>query len=356
MRLVKDGGAAFDAFTRSPSRRQKRFFRRSYARMVVHTPYFNRRMRWYSRGWVYRDLYGLFPRTRVVRRHPEWILRGRGGQRLYIPFECSGDRCPQFAGDITNPDFRRWWIRGARRIARRGYPGFYIDDVNMIRRVGVGSGREVVPRSPRTGRRISKRAWRRAVARFTRQIRRGLPRSELVHNVIWFSPKPRGRLARAQVASADVIALERGVNDAGLTGGGGQFGLTTFLRYVDWLQRRGKRTMFDESAPSPTQREYGLAGYFLVNRGGDLFASEPYTNPDNLWRGYRVQLGAPKGPRRRWKGLLRRRFANGLVLLNQPGKRTRTVRLGGGFRTADGREVSSVTLGAANGAVLVRSR
>lgn len=353
--FAKDGGRAFDRFTRSPSRAQKAFMRRHYSRMVVFSPYFNRRLRWFPRAWAYRDLYGMFPRSQLARRHPEWILRGRSGHKLYVSFNCSSGRCPQFAGDITNPRFRRAWIRGARKIQRRGYRGIYIDDVNMIRRVGSGSGREITPISPRSHRAIGMRAWRRAVSRFTRQIRRAVPRLELVHNVIWFSPHPRDRYSRTEVRSADVIALERGVNDAGLTGGGGKFGLTTFLRYVDWLHSRRRSVMFDEDAPDATRRDYGLAGYLLINDGGDFLASEPGNTPSRWWSGYEVQLGAPGGRRYRSRGLLRRDFANGFVLLNQPGHRTQTVDLGGSYQKPGGRgRVSTVTLGPATGAVLVK--
>ena len=356
VRLVKDGGNTFDRFTNSPSRGQKALIRRLYSRLVVFSPYFNSRLRWYRRAWAYRDLYGMFPNSRAARRHPEWILRSGRGDKLYIPFECANGRCPQYAGDITNPRFRRNWIRGAKKLARRGYLGLYLDDVNMIRRVSLGDGVEVIPVSPRTGRRVGQRAWRQAVARFTRQIRRAVPGMEIVHNVIWFAPRSRDRLTRVQMRSADVIGLERGVNDAGLTGDGGQFGLTSFLDYVDWIHRRGRPVVFDEYAPSLEEQEYGLAGYMLINNGRDLLASEPATNPGATWRGYRVRLGAPRGKRRSWKGLLRRDFENGLVLLNPPGRPERTVTLDGSYAIAhSGQRISEVTLGASRAVIVVRA-
>ncbi len=42
-----------------------------------------------------------------------------------------------------------------------------------------------------------------------------------MHNVIWFAPGSKDRLTRIQMRSANVIALERGINDPGLTGGRG---------------------------------------------------------------------------------------------------------------------------------------
>jgi len=240
---------------------------------------------------------------------------------------------------------------------RRGYKGLYIDDVNMIRRVALGSGQEVTPISPRTGRPISRRAWRRSVARFTRQIRRALPRAELVHNMIWFAPRPRDRYSRMQVRSANVVGLERGVNDDGLGGYGGPFALTKFLRYVDWLHRRGKRVLFDENAGNEQQREYGLAGYLLTNAGRDLLASEPGTDPDGSLHDYGLDLGAANGRRYLWKGLLRRDFERGVVLLNRPAHPTRTVRVTPALRSSgDAQSAATVTVPPWGGAVLAKPR
>ena len=352
--FLKDGGSELDRFTAEPSRRLKALIRRNYSRLVVYSPYFDSKLRWFPRALAYRDLYGIFPGSRVARRHPEWILRGSKGDKLFIPFDCANGRCPQYAGDITNPAFRRWWIRGARRLARKGYPGIYVDDVNMIRRVSLGSGREVTPVSPRGDRRVSGGAWRRAVARFTVQIRRAVPRMEIVHNVIWFSPRPRDAVSRKQIASADVIALERGVNDAGLTRGGGQFGLLTFLRYVDYLHRSGRRVLLDDNALGIDERIYGLAGYYLVSRGGDLFSSPSQSDPTSFWRGYRARLGAARGKRFVRKGLVRRNFARGRVVLNQPGGGNRRVRVPSGFRLLGDPKATSATLAPARAAIMVK--
>ena len=357
VRFVKDAGAGFDAVTASPSGSTKAFFSRNYSRMVVHSPYFDSRLRWYPRAWAYLDLYGISTRSSIARQHPRWILRDSAGRPLYIPFACSGGSCVQYAGDPTNPAFRRWWIRRARRIVRRGYKGLYLDNVNLMRRVSYGNGQEVVPRTPRTGRRISGVAWRRAIARFTRQIRRSLRRTEIAHNVIWFAPGAKGKWGRMQTRSANVITLERGVNDAGLTAGNGPFGLSTFMCYADWVHRRRAAVMLFEHANTEARRNYGLAGYFMVNAGRDFIASEGASTPGNWWRGYEVRLGAPRGKRYRWKGLLRRDFQRGMVLMNEPGRPVRWVPLPRTLETADRRSrVNSVVLHPADGVVLADPR
>jgi hypothetical protein len=325
--------------------------------MVVHSPYFDSRLKWYPRGWAYLDLYGIPAGSRTARRNPSWILRDRAGRPLYIPFACSGGSCVQHAGDPTNPAFRRWWIRRAKRIVRRGYKGLYLDNVNLIRRTALGTGQEVMPSSPRSRRRITGAAWRRAIARFTRQIRRSLRRTEIAHNVIWFAPGAKGKWGRMQTRSANVITLERGVNDAGLTGGRGPFGLSTFLRFADWVHRNRRGVLFWEHANTQARRNYGLAGYFMINNGRDMIASEGASNPSDWWQGYAVRLGRPRGKRHRWKGLIRRNFQRGIALMNEPGQPVRTVALPRALDTADRRtRLSSVTLGPADGIVLANPR
>ncbi len=359
--VQKASNSDFDRFTKSPSPALRSFMRSRYSGMIVSSPYFDSRLRWFPKAWAYTGLYTAFPGASVVRKHPSWFLRQRSrrGPLAHVPFDCENGSCPQLAADIANPSFRRHWIKGAKRLVRRGYKTIYIDDVNMIRRVSDGNGKELTPYSPRLRKRVSRRAWRVYVARFTRQIRRSLPRRvKIVHNVIWFAPHSKDRLTRIQMRSANVIALERGINDPGLTGGRGYFGLRNYLNYASFIHRLKRPVLYDENAPSDEQRDYGLAGYFLINTGRDYFGSSPSGNPDSFFSGYRVKLGKPRGGRTRSRGgLFKRRFQNGVVLLNEPGARTRTIALKGNYRTADGRAVgSSVTLAASRGVVLVRSR
>jgi hypothetical protein len=117
------------------------------------------------------------------------------------------------------------------------------------------------------------------VARYTRQIRRSIRGPEIVHNVIWYARKPRDRWSRMQLRASNVIGVERGVNDAGLTGDDGRFALTTFLAYVDWIHRQRRGVLFDEEVMNATSREYGLAGYLLVNAGGDFLRACPTRAP-----------------------------------------------------------------------------
>src|SRR5439155_16920615 len=77
------------------------------------------------------------------------------------------------------------------------------------------------------------------------------------------------------------------------------------------------------------------------------------TTPDNWWAGFDVNLGSPSGGRAYWNNLQRRNFTGGMVLVNEPGNPSITVTLPGTYKRVDGTSVTSVTLAARQGAVLL---
>ncbi len=152
-----------------------------------------------------------------------------------------------------------------------------------------------------------------------------------------------------QIKAADYINLERGISDSGIVGLTGQFSVGDFLGFVDLVHSFGKNVVFDEISRNG---DYGLAGYFLINNGNDGIGDQTVT-PNNWWLGYDVNLGAPQGARYVWNNLLRRDFAQGLVLLNPPKTTAVTVTLPGPMtKLDDGSYVTSVTLNPGQGVVL----
>jgi hypothetical protein len=164
--FLRSADSAFDPYTDSRSRSYGAFLRRHFWRMIVYSPYFNNKTRWYPNGWVYDDAYAIYPGSSIAARHPEWILRDREGRPLYIPFACSQGTCAQYAGDISSPAFRARWIAEARAKLQHGYRGLYIDDVNMAFRVGYGQGQQVAPIDHATHQPMTSGAWRSYMARF----------------------------------------------------------------------------------------------------------------------------------------------------------------------------------------------
>ena len=250
--FVRRASPELDRFTNAPSRELKEWFRDHFTRMVVFTPYFDTRTSWYPNGLVYINLYAVPPDSELAAEHPDWILRGADGSRLYIPWGCSGGRCAQFAADITNPDFRSWWIDRARRVLSHHYRGMWIDDVNTQFRVSDGNGRDVTAINTQHGV-LTAESWRLQIAQFVEQIRNALPGAEIVHNSVWFAGPEHQRDAdpaiHRQIMAADHINIERGIGtDTGLTGGNGEWSLEALFAYIDRVHQAGKGVTIEELA------------------------------------------------------------------------------------------------------------
>jgi hypothetical protein len=327
--------------------------REHYARMKTWSPYFDSRLDWYPNAWAYRDAYAIYRTSARASEHPEWILRDAGGNKLYIPFGCGGGVCPQYAADIGNPAFRAQWIADARATMGEGYKGLYIDDVNMDWRVGDGAGRDVYAMDPRTGRAMTDATWQRYMADFMEEVRAAFPDREIVHNAIWYAPDSPD--VRRQLRAADVIGLERGFNDDGLTNGDGRWSWRTFVGLIDRAHGDGKRVLLDADADDHAGRLYGLAAYLLVGNGRDFMGNGTAARPDDYWKGYDVELGDALGKRYLSDGVWRRDFERGSVFVNEPDEPRRTVDLGGAnLRDIGGDQHATLSLGPAAGAVLLR--
>ena len=259
VRFVRIANSAFDRYTKSPTSSEQQWMRAKYWRMLAYSPYFDSRLTWFPAAWVYKDLYAIYVGSALAAEHPEWILRDASGNPLYIRFACSGGSCPQYAANTGDPSFRAHWIAQAAATLAKGDRGLYVDDVNLtISRVSDGKGQVVTPVDPRTRHPMTEADWRRDLTEFLAQIRAAFPHAEIVHNVIWYVDRDDPAAERA-LESADVIGLERGVNDSGIHGGGGTYGFDTFLSYVDWVHAHRRSVLFDAKATTDQAREYGLA-------------------------------------------------------------------------------------------------
>lgn len=352
--FVRFNDSSFDQYTSEPSLSMQTWLNTHIWRMGVFSPYFDAKTGWYPNGWVYRDAYAIYTSSALAGEHPEWILRDSSGNKLYIPWGCSGGTCPQYAADISNPAFRKYWIEHVSADYAKGYRGVFVDDVNMEMQVGNGNEQLVAPIDPATGQAMTASAWRAYMATFMQELRSALPTAELVHNVIWFADNHAGisdPSIRSELSAANFAYLERGVNDSGLTGGTGSWSVNAFLSYIDEVHSLGRNVVVDGSSGEVPGMEYNLAAYFLISGGNDAVSGKGQT-PENWWSGWGVELGEPSGPRYTWDSMLRRDFSGGLVLLNPPGAATQTVTLSAPMVNVNGNTVTSVTLGPASGAIL----
>jgi hypothetical protein len=318
VRFYNIADSDFDRYSKRPSESRQAFMRKHYERMQTYSPYFDERTSWYPNAWLYKDSYALKPHWEAFTAHPEWILRDMEGNGLYIPWGCKSGRCPQFAADLGNADFRTHWIDEARAALAHGYQGLWVDDVNLAWRVSNGDGEFVRPVSPRTGYGMDLTEWQQNFATFMEEIRAAFPDVEIAHNAIWYADRFDNPALLRQIDAADYINLERGASDPGLKGGSGRWSLDRFLSFIDLVHARQRGVILMDYGTSIQQRSYGLAAWFLISSGIDLMSSNQlnWTAPGHLWRGYQLNLGAARTERYRWRGLWRRDFDCGFVALN----------------------------------------
>lgn len=330
---------------------------------MVYSTWFDNKTGWYAGGLLYKDCSGIFPSQKeLLAAHPDWVLKDAAGNRLFIQYNCDPRRnmCSHFAADVGNPAFRRWWIDEAKAVISRGYRGLWIDDVNMSWRISNGSGEFVNPIDPRTGKLMSEEDWRRYLAEFMEQVRKELPAIDIVHNAIWFAGPPGIRdldpFIIREYRAADYINNEHGVaGNHGLRGGNGEWSYQAMLEYYGRVHALGRGVIIDEVADesnTPEGREFTLSTYFLISSGMDGVGNQKIHNSSEWWTGYDIDLGAPLGPMTNWKGLLRRDYSGGTVLVNPPEAPVRTVSFSNPLGTLDGSTITSITLPPKRGAVL----
>jgi hypothetical protein len=349
-------GSDYDKYINGPASTQD-WLASHLWRMETTAGWFDRNLGWYKGAWAYLDSYAIYngrSNEPLADEHPEWILRDQYGNPLYIPWGCQNGTCPQYAADISNPDYRKHWINTAARILANGYKGLWIDDVNLIMQVGNGHGQLVAPIDRSTGRPMTTLAWEKYFADFMTQVRVAFPNAELLHNSLWSagSGAPGSDpYVQQEIKAADYINRESGVSDAGITGGDGYWSLRSLLRFFDTVHALGTSVDIQEFNFSG---DYAPACYFLVSQGMDAFGNGAIT-PTNWPANYDVSLGNPEGSRYEWNGLLRRDFENGIVLVNPPAQPTVTVKLGSGYTNASGKSVSNVSIPAKQGLILLKT-
>lgn len=342
--------SSFDIYTNNPAA-YGTWLNQHLWRMQTSSSYFDLKLSWFPNAWAYIDSYAVYRGSALQTQHPEWLLHDQQGNALFIPWGCSNGTCPQYAADISNQDYRNWWIQQAKGLLATGYKGLWIDDVNLVMKVGDGYGRSVAPVDSATGLPMTTQAWEKYFADFMTQVRQAMPNAEILHNSLWFAGSgPRGSdpYIQQEIKAADWVNKESGISDTGITGDDGPWSVQEYFRFADIVHSLGTRIDIQEFNMNG---EYGIAGYFLVSDGRDAFGAG--VAPGNWPAVLDSSLGAPQGPRYGWNGLIRRDFADGMVLLNPPGKPTVTANIAGSYVDSNGSAVSTVTLAGKQGIVLI---
>ncbi len=287
---------------------------------------------WLPQSWVYRDAYAIYRQSDGLppAEHDKWVLRDSSGNRLYIPFQCSGGSCTQFAADIGNPEFRQQWIAGAVKQAET-FGGTFMDDVNLAgpgpdgdqMRVSDGNGNLVRPINPRTGQHYTNDEWAADFAGFITDLKAALGAHELVCNIVYFRDGGlSNQYVRQVLETCDITEVERGFNDGGIVAGSGTFGFDTLVKWIDYAHQQGNGVVLD--VQTSTGEQYALGTYLLISTGRD-YVGGPRMRPDNWWTGWDTNLGAAlEKARKLADGTYERRFEGGTVKVD-PSARTATI-------------------------------
>lgn len=353
-------GPNWDPYTSSGLPGMRATIRGNVAGLATFTPYFDTKLSWYPRATLYVNSYAIYINSQLATDHPEWILRDAAGTKLYIPWGCAGGTCPQYAGDIANPAYRKYqidWMTGllaGNNASPYGYAGLWIDDVNLNMAVANGNNTITVPMDSQTGLPMTVADWNLYFARYVEAIKTALPpTATIIHNALWFLASPPSTSVRREIAAADFVHVERGFGDSGLTGGTGQWSLFALMNYIDYVHSIG--TAVEIGDYYLADQMYSLACYFLVQNGWDTWGIGEQTPGNWPPKLYNVNLGAATGPRRKTlSGIWRRDFAHGLVLVNEPGAPIRIVNLPAGALDPNGAPAAkTITLGPKQGVIFI---
>jgi hypothetical protein len=357
--FLRNATSAFDHYTSGATLEERAWINAHYWRMRGYTPFFDQALGWAPPTSFYSNLYALYRDASqdqvVMQQHPDWVLRDPQGNGLFIPADCSGQSCTQYAADVGHPGWRAYWIQRAQNDLAKGYEGTFVDDVNLEMRVSNGAGTFVRPVDPRTGQLMTDADWRRYMAEFVEAISAAMPSAVIAHNTHWWLSHSDPHVQR-EVDAADTIELERGFNDPGIVAGDGIFGFLTFLEHIDWLHSRGKSLIFEPYNLDAEGRHYALSSYYMVREASDALASDSKADPDDWWVGWGADIGEPEGARFKTDGYYKRKFSDGIALMNGLGGGNDTINLSSYYRwkTVSGTTVTSVTIGPREGRVLYK--
>jgi hypothetical protein len=280
------------------------------------------------------------------RHHPEWFLRDTAGRRIE-----SRAYHDLWLMDVGSPSYQRTWLRNvAGELARSGWDGVAVDDVNTS--PDYHAGDRTLAAYP------SDRAYAAAMRSFLARIGPAL--------------RARGKLVLPNIATEWPTGAAYWRDWIRFTSGGifeywtkwgsdatDQFtgdGWAYRQQFLALTQRAGKIFIGVTYAPKSDVRSmtYARACFLLDWNGGPsalVFepsspeAQDPY---DPTWT---ISIGKPRGPKKLVAGVWRREYTRGVVVVN-PAETPAAVRLGGAFVRKGAGVVTAVRLAPATGLVL----
>jgi hypothetical protein len=353
---------SYDPFTAGGNPEANKFIRDSHQGLGTFTPYFDDKLSWMPRAYVYRDGYAVYVdanQTPNFDAHPELVAKDVNGNPLFIPWSNTGQPpWPQYAGDVSSAAFRSFMLDFFKSTVIRDspdgtmqprYEGIFVDDVNLELRVCDAAGNIVAPKDPYAGQPMTQAAWAQYYAEYLEMLRSSLPPSvRIIHNTLWSAPDDES--TRRQIAACTWNYMERGFGDEGMQGGDSQWSLNNFLERIDLIHSCGAGCIFGEYYAKNV--DYSTACYFIATEGNDLIGFADLA-PVPPWPPvFAIDLGYATSLRSVYQGVWSRQYSKGMVYAVEPGGGTHEIGLAEVMIDPDGNEVSSVTLGAREGICL----
>jgi hypothetical protein len=285
----------------------------------------------------------------VNANHPEWFLTDPSGNRLN-----SSGYSWLWLLDVGNRAYQNAWADGVIAEARAdGWDGVFIDDTNPTVRYHFDPAR--VAKYPTDA------AWSSATRSMLENVGPRIQASGLLaianvccardHGTVWKDWLPF--LSGAMDEMFTKWGNDPGTGYVWDWGAGGWSGQ---LEEVREAEAQGKYFLgiAHSRATDGRAAAYGLATMLLASQGRSSFAlAEDYTSETRFPIYDRaLQLGSPTGAHYRVGAAYRRQFSAGTVVVNPTLSPVR-VELGAEYLGADGARVTSVTLEATSGAVLL---
>jgi hypothetical protein len=288
----------------------------------------------------------------------------QGGHRI---------RSTRFGQYLMEPSASSWRRASVRRCADRvaasGYDGCLLDMLTLgLFAPGYVSALPVVPgtRTPYT-----QRQWRRQLLRLAHRFVDRRPRLIFAGNTVgnayryWQAPVSSRPITRALPAAMMEDFLRGATDPASAFPVGREWRRN--LAVVHDFESHARTGLFVTklwAAATPRQvrqwEAYCFATFLLAANGHSYIAftrSRDRAGALGLNLPYRLprHIGTPRSSAREVGGIFRRSFSRGLVIVN-PTRHARSVRLRSAYRRLDGSMERSAHLGPHSGEVLVRSR
>jgi hypothetical protein len=280
--------------------------------------------------------------------HPDWFLKDADGNRLTFK-----DYPTALVMDVANPAYQDAGLANVvNQVKAAGFDGVFLDDANASLRWVLPGGSAECVKYPTDA------VWQSAAFSFLDRM----------------APKLRqaGLLVAANIGGSTVAPglwqkwnapLDGAMEESFTNGGAGRDSIANGqwvakLRHARWSETHQK-IAFDHAVTSTRSgARYGLGTMLLVANGENRFYASADYEHELWWPEYRTarRLGRPTGRYRATrKGVYRREFTHGVVVVNPQTHAVRRIRLGGRYSGSGLRNVERVKLRPTSAVVLVRS-